>query len=132
MFEITIKAYSRIGIATLCQLRAPGSIPSEVSNFYTISSVIGITTTISDNISCMWSKVDNFSCYFSTNSRENFPTNLLLFQTREISKGVLAWPFLPPRKRNRIDFNSFGQGEWHKRLRSIIDYVLDGHPIDRP
>ena len=92
MFEITIKAYSRIGIATLCQLRAPGSIPSEVSNFYTISSVIGITTTISDNISCMWSKVDNFSCYFSTNSRENFPTNLLLFRTREISKGVVIHP----------------------------------------
>ena len=35
------------------------------------------TTTIVDHIS--WSKYDNFSCYFSTNSRENPTTNLLVF-----------------------------------------------------
>ena len=57
---------------------------------------------------------------------------LELLPWNAIDQRLLAWPFLPPRKRNRIDFNSFGQGEWHKRLRSIIDYVLDGHPIDRP
>jgi hypothetical protein len=43
-----------------------------------MTPVIGFTTTI----------VDNFSCYFPTNSRENFTTNLLVFETREISKGV--------------------------------------------
>ena len=52
MFHCSINAYSRIGIAALVQLRAPGSIPGSASNFYTISSMIGITTTIADNISC--------------------------------------------------------------------------------
>ena len=92
MFNFTIKPHSRTGIVACWKLGAPGSIPVGASNFYTISPVIWITTRIADNISWMWSKVDNFSWYFSTNSRENFPTNHLLFQTREISKGV---PLIP-------------------------------------
>ena len=88
IFYLNFKAYSGVGKAAHCQLGVPCSVPAHATNFYTSTPVIEITTTIVDHISCMWSKVDNFSCYFSTNSRENFTTNLLVFRTREISKGV--------------------------------------------
>ena len=88
IFYLNFKAYSGVGKAAHCQLGVPCSVPAHATNFYTSTPVIEITTTIVDHISCMWSKVDNFSCYFSTNSRENFTTNILVFRTREISKGV--------------------------------------------
>ena len=90
IFYLNFKAYSGVGKAAHCQLGVPCSVPAHATNFYTSTPVIEITTTIVDHISCMWSKVDNFSCYFSTNSRENFTTNLLVFRTREISKGVVG------------------------------------------
>ena len=88
IFYLNFKAYSGVGKAAHCQLGVPCSVPAHATNFYTSTPVIEITTTIVDHISCMWSKVDNFSSYFSTNSRENFTTNILVFRTREISKGV--------------------------------------------
>ena len=88
IFYLNFKAYSGVGKAAHCQLGVPCSVPAHATNFYTSTPVIEITTTIVDHISCMWSKVDNFSCYFSTNSRENSTTNLLLFRAREISKAV--------------------------------------------
>jgi hypothetical protein len=73
-----------------CQLEPPGSIPEHNTSFFTMTPVIGFTTTI----------VDNFSCYFPTNSRDNFTTNLLVFETREISKGVIPNLVISGRKDN--------------------------------
>jgi hypothetical protein len=81
-----------------------------------MTPVIGFTTTI----------VDNFSCYFPTNSRENCTTNLLVFETREISKGVQG-PKLAPGRFDHFLYTS--RIKFIKWLKLKISFA--GKPVEK-